>query len=192
MSDITERGPAYGLRYARVMVPSGSTLTPVDLFYPNQATVSPQSQTIAFEGGDRSQTVDAVSRIDVALTCAKQDADSLQQIFAKTKVSGPGTAVWSMAMGDPIEQAGHTVGLQLGIVTKDESVSPAVAYLTEYYYLKGTLKMLQPQNAQYQTAHTMVLNFSFEQTAVDAANQPVAAVPSGSSAFYLLSRKPLP
>lgn len=189
MSDITEEGPVYGLLAARVMIPSGSSLIPIDLFYPNQVEIDVQQNEIPFEGGEKRQVVNAVSGANVTLTCAKHDADAIQALFNKTKLAGGGAGEWRMSMGSAQDVAGISCGLQYDLAAKDESVNPNVAYRLRYYWYKGTLTMMIPQTAGYQAQNAMVLNFNFQRTTVDAAGQPLAGVnPSGSGDLYEYAR----
>lgn len=187
MADVTEQGPVYSLLDVKVLVPSGSTLVPIDLYYARTVAVDPQVTTLTFEGDNTSQQVDIMSRAEVTITCDKHDPDAIQYIFNKTRVTGITDESWGMYMGDQPEEAGVTVGLQYDLAAKDESVSPNASYTLRYTWFKGTVKMVRPQTAEYQAKHVQVLNFSFERTTTDAADQALASVPT-NGAYYRYAR----
>jgi hypothetical protein len=185
---ITEQGPAYSLLDVKVLVVSGSTIVPVDLFYARQVTVDPQITTLTFEGDDTSQIIDDLTRIDAVVTCDKQDDNALQAIFGKTEVSVPASGETSgMWFGDNTEVAGISAGLQYDLAYKDESSTPHVSTTLRYRFPKGTVKVFRPQNAEYKSKHVMVLNFSFEKTSTDLAGSSLTGIPTGG-AYFIRSR----
>src|SRR5262245_35039757 len=129
MSDITEQGPAYSLTDVAILTVSGSTIVPVDLFYARTVAPDFTIQTLTFEGDDTSQEVDDIQYARWTITCDKRDWDAIQQIFGKTKVLDPDPdETWGMWFGDDDEVAGVSAGLRYDVKTKDESVTPNVAY----------------------------------------------------------------
>jgi len=186
MSDVTEYGPAYGLKAARVITLNGSSdIIKTELFYPRVAAAEPQIQTIAFEGGDTSQTIDDLTRIDFTLTCDKLNLKQRQAIFGKSRVATPSSGMaWGVYYGDHSEVAGVDAGLELDVVFKDESTNPSTVKTLRRVFLVGILKVLRPQQMEYQAKLTDVLHFSFVRTAVDLAGDALTSVPTGG-AFYL-------
>lgn len=187
MSDIAERGPVYSLLDAKVLVPSGSSLTATDLFYVRTIAVDPQITTLTFEGDDTSQQIDKITRVDVTVTCDKHDDDAIQAIFNKTKVTGIAGESWGMYMGDQTEEAGVTVGLQYDLAAIDESGSPSASYTLRYTWPRGRVKVIRPQQAEWQAKHTLVLNFSFERTTTDATGTAIDGV-SAPGIYYRRAR----
>jgi hypothetical protein len=183
--DVTEKGPAWSLLDTKVLIVEGETpaIVPVDLFYVRQVAPDPQITTITFEGDDTSQQVDQLARVEVAVTCSKQDLDAVQHIFGKVRETTiPGEA-WSLWMGDLAEVAGVAAGLQYDIAFKDESVTPHVSGVLRYTYPRGTVKLVRPQNAEYQAVHQLVLNFSFERTSVDLLGVALVGVPENGAIY---------
>ncbi len=184
MSDITKYGPSYDLIAARVLTVEGSAIVKTALFYPRLAAFTPQVTTIPFEGGGKSQTVDVLTRVDLALTCDKLNMMQRAKIFAKdtvaTPFSGMAEGVW---YGDEAEVAGVAVGLELDAAFKDESVTPHVSGRVRRVFPRGTLKTLQPQQMEYQGKLVDVLNFSFERAEVDLLDDPLPDVPDGGAVY---------
>lgn len=186
MSDVTEKGPAYGLAAARVLVSNGSTIDKIELFYPRGAQIDPQIQTLNFEGGDTSQQVDLLSRVEIALTCDKLDLDAEQTIFNREKITAPSEdEEWGMWGGTEEEEAGVSVGLELDFRMKDESDSPHVAAAMRYTFPYGTLKQKRIQPLEYQGKHVSLLNFSFERTTVDVLGDTISGIPSGGAVYRI-------
>lgn len=185
MSDIEEQGPVWSLLDAAVGIPSGTSINFVDLLFVRSVQPNPQITTITFEGDDTSEDQDEATRYDVVVACDKQDFDAIQQIFGKTKVTGISGEDWSMYMGDDDEVAGPNVQLRYTLKAKDQSAAPAEAYTLRYTWLYGNVKLVRPQNAEWKAKHIMQLNFSFQKTSVDPANQALASVPTGGAVYRL-------
>ncbi len=185
MSDVTEYGPSYDLVAARVITLNGSgDIIKTELFYPRIAAVDPQIQTIAFEGGGTSQTVDVLTRMDVTLTCSKLNLAQRQTIFDKTRVASPSSGMaWGVYYGDEDEVAGIAAGLELDAIFKDESTSPPTIGRIRRVFPAGELKTLRPQQMEYQAGLNDVLNFSFRRTAVDLAGDALTSVPTGGAVY---------
>src|SRR5215211_2256242 len=96
--DVTQKGPAWSLLDAKVLVVEGETpaIVAVDLFYARQVTVGPQINTLTFEGDDTSQQIDQLSRVEATLSCDKFDADAVQHIFNKTRETTISGEAWSL------------------------------------------------------------------------------------------------
>ena len=146
---VTEKGPAYSLLDAKVLIVEGTTpaIVAVDLFYAREVAINPQITTLTFEGDDTSQQIDQLARVEGTLSCDKLDLAAVQRIYAKTRVttiSGESASLW---MGDNAEVAGVAAGLQYDIAFKDESVTPYVFNVVRYTFPRGTIKVVRPQNA---------------------------------------------
>jgi hypothetical protein len=184
MSDITAQGPAFGLAVARVLIVEADTIVKIPLYYPRVSAFSPQVTTLSFEGQDTSQTVDVLTRVDIALTCDKRNLPSIQRIFAKTRLDAPGSGeAEGLWMGDETEVAGVTCGLELEATFKDESQSPAEVTRERLTFPYGQVKAVQPQQMEYQAKWVTVLNFSFQRTEVDILGDPLANVPAGGAVY---------
>jgi len=186
MADVTEYGPAFGLRAARVISLNGSgDIIKTELFYPRVAATDPQITTITFEGGDTSQTIDDETRIDLTLTCDKLNLMQRQALFGKTMTNSPSSGMaWGVYYGDEDEIAGVAAGLELDVIFKDESTSPHTTGRLRRVFPVGVLKTIRPQQMEYQAKLVDVLNFSFVRTAVDLAGDALTGVPAGG-AFYV-------
>lgn len=181
----TQYGPAYGLKAARLCYVSGSTIVKESLFYARTWAPNPQITTLSFEGEDTSQQIDQITRLEGVLTCDKQDMQAIARVFQKARLVAPVSGMeWGEWFGDQTEEAGALVGLEIDIAFKDESVSPNVSETIRYYYPRGTLKVIPPQNAGYGEKHVMALNFSFERTTTDILGAALSGVPTGG-AYYL-------
>lgn len=184
MSEITAKGPAFGLAAARVLIVEEDAIEKVTLFYPRLAAFTPQQTTIEFQGQDTSQTVDDISRYDIALTCDKRNLFAIQRIFNKTRLVAPASGeAEGMWMGDATEIAGVTAGLELDITFKDESVSPPVTTRERLTFPYGVVKAVIPQQMEYQAKWPMLLNFSMSKTEVDILGDALPSIPEGG-AFY--------
>ena len=181
--DITQFGPAWSLESIEVGVPSGSALTWKQLFYGREVQVNPNITTLQFEGDDTVQVVDEPTLYDITINCDKQDPDSLQFIFSKEKVTGIAGIDWAMYFNDDAEIGGTTVALRYTLKFKDESVTPNVTHKLRYFWPKGIIRVVRPQTATWKAKFPLVLNASFQKTAVDAANQALTNVPTGGAAF---------
>lgn len=184
MSDVTEYGPGYDLIAARVLTVESAAIVKTELFYPRLAAFTPQVTTLPFEGGGTSQTVDILTRIDLALTCDKLNLAQRQAIYAKTRVPTPSSGLaWGVWYGDQDEVAGVAAGLELDAVFKDESVAPHTRETLRRVFPYGTLKTLQPQQMEYQGKLVDVLNFSFERTSVNLLGAALTGVPTGGAVY---------
>lgn len=185
MSDVTQYGPAYDLVEATVLIVEGDAIVAVPLYYPRLAAFDEQITTIPFEGGGTSQTIDVLTRTDLALTCDKRNFPQIQQIYGKTRVeapSGVGWAMdWGMWMGDEAEVGGVACGLVIDIPFKDESVVPNIVTRERVVYPLGQVKVVRMQQAEYQAKHVTLLNFSFQRTAVDLLGNALPGVPTGGA-----------
>ena len=184
---VTEKGPAYSLLDAKVLIVEGTTpaIVAVDLFYAREVAINPQITTLTFEGDDTSQQIDQLARVEGTLSCDKLDLAAVQRMYAKTRVttiSGESASLW---MGDNAEVAGVAAGLQYDIAFKDESVTPYVFNVVRYTFPRGTIKVVRPQNAQYQAKFPLVLGFSFEKTSVDLLGVALTGVPSGGAVYRI-------
>jgi hypothetical protein len=185
MSDVTEYGPAYGLRAARVLHVVAGVIVKTELFYPRVAAADPQITTIVFEGGDTSQIIDDETRLDLTLTCDKLNLMQRQAIFGKTRVATPSSGMaWGVYYGDAAEVAGVAAGLEIDVVFKDESTFPPTTGQLRRVFPVGVLKTVRPQQMEYAAKLVDVLNFSFSRTALNLLGAALTSVPSGG-AFYL-------
>lgn len=183
--DVTQKGPAWSLLDAKVLIVEGETpaIVGVDLFYARQVTINPQINTLDFTGDNTSQQIDQLSRIEAQVACDKFDADALQHIFNKTRETTISGEAWALWMGDNAEIAGVAVGLQYDLAFKDESVVPNLSKVLRFTYPRGTVKVVPPQNAEYQAKFPLVLNFSFEKTSTDLLGVALTGVPSGGAIY---------
>jgi hypothetical protein len=185
MSDVTEYGPSAGVRRVAVQIVEADAIVAVELFYARTVAPAPQITTIVYEGNDTSQTEDDLTRIDVVVTCDKQDLASVARIYGKTRVSAPMTGMeWGDWFGDSDEISGAQVGLYYETRFKDESVSPFESRLMRTWFPNGTLKVRQLQNAEYNAKQTLQLHFSFERTTTDILGDALSGVPT-DGAYYL-------
>lgn len=185
--DIADQGPVWSLTDAVVELASGSTVVDVDLFWVRSVTPTPDVTTLTFEGDDGSDQIDEINRVNVQAICDKQDFDAIQRIFGKTRVTGQAGEEWRMYMGDDAETAGVSCGLRYTLKYRDDSQTPPVAGEVAYRYPLGTVKVVQPQAAEWKAKNVMQLNFTFNKTTTDVAGQALAEVPT-NGAVYLVSK----
>jgi hypothetical protein len=184
MSDVTEYGPSAGVRRVVVQINEADAIVPIELFYARTVAPDPQITNIVYEGNDTSQTEDDQTRIDVVVTCDKQDLASIARIFNKTRVAAPMTGMeWGTWWGDADEIAGAQVGLYYETRFKDESVSPYESRAMRTWFPNGTLKVRRLGQAEYGAKQTMLLNFSFERTTTDILGDTISGIPSGGAYF---------
>lgn len=188
MPDITEQGPAYSLTDVAVMIVEAAAIVDVDLFYARTVVPDPQIQTLTFEGDDTSQEVDEIQYLRYVITCDKRDWDAVQRIFAKEKVMAPTPdETWGMYFGDDNEVAGVAAGLRYDLKSKDESVTPNVAYTERTTVPLGVMKLIRPTQAEWKAKSTFQLNFTASKTAVDLLGAALSGVPAGG-AYYRVGR----
>lgn len=183
--DITEQGPVWSLLDAAVGVPSGGSLTWVDLLYVRGVNADPQLTTLTFEGDDTSTDIDELNRTNLEVASDMWDFDAIQAIFGKEKVTGISGEDWAMYFGDNAEASGVRCALRYTLKARDE-VSGS-SYTLRYLWPYTLLKMLRPQTAEWKAKHRQVLNFTAEKSAVDAAGTALSGVPSGG-AYVRVSR----
>lgn len=184
MSDVTEYGPSAGVRRVVVQIVEAAAIVPIELFYARTVAPSPQVTTLVYEGNDTSQTEDDQTRIDVVVTCDKQDLASIARIFNKTRITAPMTDMeWGTWWGDSDEISGAQVGLYYDTRFKDESVSPFEARTMRTWFPNGVLKVRQLQNAEYNAKQTLQLNFSFERTTKDILGATLSGIKADGEYF---------
>jgi hypothetical protein len=184
MAPITNKGPAYSLLAARVLTVSGAAIVKTAMFYARDVTVTPQVDTLTFEGDNTSQQVDQIPRIEAELTLDKLDLADEQIIFGKPTVSGVSGETWGMNFGDLTEVAGVLAGLEVDLAFKDESVTPNVSGKIRYTFFKGVLKVKRVQPIGYQAKHQTKLNFTFQRTATDLLGTAIPGAPSDGFGAY--------
>src|SRR5262245_29442819 len=188
MPDVTEQGPSYSLVDVAILIVSGASIAPVDLYYARTVAPDFQIQTLTFEGDDTSQEVDDIQYARWTITLDKRDWDAVQQIFGKTKVMAPSPEeTWGMYFGDATEIAGVAAGLRYDVHSKDESVSPNVAYTERTTAPVGVLKLIRPQQVEWKAKNTFQLNFTASKTSTDLLGAALSGVPSGA-AYYRVGR----
>ena len=181
--DITDYGPAWSLESVDIGIPSGSSITWNALFYAREVQVNPNITTLQFEGDDTVQVIDEPTLYDLTINCDKQDPDSVQAIFGKTKVTGIEGVDWAMYFNDDSEIGGVAAALRYTLKYKDESVTPNVTTKLRYYWFKGILRVVRPQTATWKAKFPFVLNASFEKTETDVAGVALVEVPDGGAPF---------
>lgn len=185
MADVTEFGPSAGVRRVVIQKNEADAIVPLELFYARTVAVDPQITNIVYEGNDTSQTEDDLTRIDVVVTCDKQDLATIARAFSKARITAPMAGMeWGDWWGDADEIAGAQVGLYYDVRFKDESVSPYEVRTMRTWFPNGTLKVRRLQQAEYGAKQTMLLNFSFERTTTDVLGDTISGIPSGG-AYYL-------